>query len=100
MYCTGVFSKCRSARDVSTGTRTDHTSERTNVMRRVLRDVTYTQGRVFVHSALLRLSLTLQGVSAPMSYGLRMTHRQELHERRLPGTIRANDSDTTDHQIV
>ena len=67
-------------------------------MRRVLRDVTYTQGRVFVHSALLRLSLTLQGVSAPMSYGLRMTHRQELHERGFASAIGPHDPDATDHQ--
>ena len=68
------------------------------MMRCVLGDVTYTQRRMLVYSALLRLSLTLRGVSALMSYKPRMTHRQELHECRLAGAVGAHDSDATDHQ--
>lgn len=69
-------------------------------MRGVLRHVAYTQRRVLVYSALLRLSLTLQCVSAPipMQYNLRVTYRQEFHERRLSGTVWPYDSDATDHQ--
>ena len=68
------------------------------MMRCVLRDVTYTQGRMLVYSALLRLSLTLRGVSALMSCRPRMTHRQELHQCRLASAIGPYDSDATDDQ--
>ena len=68
---------------------------RTNVMRRVLRDVANTERRMLVDSAVLRLGLALYMGKKEYSTRSRKTNREQLDHGRLASSVRASDADTT-----